>query len=124
MKKGNFGTGVMYVVLVLLLVGLAFIVVFNYRANVEQREAIEAAIEAQSVTPTPQPTATPVPTEAPATATPAPTAAGTAAPTATKDPNAAPQTGDETPVMLYATMLTVCAAALTLALIFRRRREK
>ncbi len=55
----------MYVVLVLLLVGLAFIVVFNYRANVEQKAAIKAAIEAQSVTPTPQPTATPAPTAEP-----------------------------------------------------------
>lgn len=65
MKKGSFGSGVMYVVLVLLLVGLAFLIVFNYRANMQQQKEMEEAQAAQSITPTPEPTATPAPTEEP-----------------------------------------------------------
>ena len=65
MKKNGFGTGVMYVMLILLLVGLALLIVFNYRANVKQNRAIEEAEAALSVTPTPEPTATPAPTAEP-----------------------------------------------------------
>ena len=65
MKRNGFGTGVMYVMLILLLVGLALLIVFNYRANVQQNRAIEEAEAALSVTPTPEPTATPAPTAEP-----------------------------------------------------------
>lgn len=55
----------MYVLLVLLLVGLGFLLFFNFEANREQQQAIEDARLAESVTPTPPPTETPVPTPEP-----------------------------------------------------------
>ncbi len=65
MKKNGFITGVMYVLLVFLVVGLGFILFFNYRANMEQQQMIRQAEEAANTTPTPPPTATPAPTEEP-----------------------------------------------------------
>lgn len=65
MKRNGFVTGVMYVVLVLLVVGLGFLLFFNYRANREQMEQIQAAEEAASATATPAPTATLAPTAEP-----------------------------------------------------------
>ena len=65
MKKNGLVTGVMYVVLVLLVVGLGFLLFFNYRANMEQKEEIRAAEEAASATATPAPTEEPAPTAEP-----------------------------------------------------------
>lgn len=53
----------------------------------------------------------------------APAPAGTNASTATKAPSA-PGTGDETPVVLYAAVLTACAAALGVVLFLVRRRQQ
>lgn len=64
-RENGFLTGLMYVALVFLAVGLAILVFFNYRINTEQMAAIEAAEIAASVTPTPPPTATPAPTAIP-----------------------------------------------------------
>ncbi len=55
----------MYVLLILLLIGLGFLLFFNFEANREQQQAIEDALAAESVTPTPPPTETPVPTAEP-----------------------------------------------------------
>lgn len=69
MKRNGFATGLMYVLLVFLLVGLAILILFNYQANTAQMEAIEAAEAAAAVTPTPEPTSTPEPTPTPARVT-------------------------------------------------------
>ena len=65
MKKNGFFTGLLYVMLVLLTVGLGLIVFFNYGANREQQQTIEAVKEAEAATPTPAPVATPEPTPEP-----------------------------------------------------------
>ena len=65
MRQNGFGTGLAYVVLVFLAVGLAILIFFNYQANTEQMEAIEAAEIAAATTPTPEPTTTPEPTPTP-----------------------------------------------------------
>ena len=65
MKQNGLGTGIMYVLLILLLIGLGFLLFFNFEANREQQQAIEDALAAESVTPTPPPTETPVPTAEP-----------------------------------------------------------
>ena len=66
MRQNGFVTGVMYILLVFLAVGLAILIFFNYQANTQQMEAIEAEEIAASITPTPEPTATPEPTPTPA----------------------------------------------------------
>lgn len=55
----------MYIILVLLAVGLGVLTFFNYQANKQQQQTIEAVKEAASATPTPPPTETPAPTEEP-----------------------------------------------------------
>lgn len=65
MKKNGFGTGLMYVLLIFLAVGLGFLIFFNFRANQQQQRTIEAALEEASTTPTPEPTSTPEPTAVP-----------------------------------------------------------
>ncbi len=65
MKKNGFVTGVLYVLLVLLVVGLGFILYFNYRANMEQQQTIQDTLDALAATPTPAPTSTPAPTAEP-----------------------------------------------------------
>lgn len=66
MKRENgLLTGLLYVLMVFLAVGLAILVFFNYQANTEQMAAIEAEELAAAVTPTPEPTATPAPTAVP-----------------------------------------------------------
>ena len=64
-RENGFLTGLMYVLLVFLVVGLAIIVFFNFRANEEQMAAIEAEALAEATTPTPSPTPTPAPTAIP-----------------------------------------------------------
>ena len=84
-------------------------------------------------TQTPAPTDTPAPTETPApsatpeaTNTPEATKApeNTKAPSGTQAPGSVPETGDETPLAIYACVLVLCAAALGLVLILRKRHEK
>jgi poly-gamma-glutamate synthesis protein (capsule biosynthesis protein) len=65
MRKNGFVTGLMYVLLVFLAVGLALLVFFNFQANSQQMAEIAAAEEAAATTPTPPPTATPAPTATP-----------------------------------------------------------
>ena len=65
MKKNGFSTGLMYVLLVFLGVGLGFLIFLNFRANQQQQENMEAARLAEMVTPTPEPTMTPVPSAVP-----------------------------------------------------------
>lgn len=65
MRKNGFLTGVLYVLLVLLVVGLAVMILLNVQVNREQQESIEEAEIAASTTPTPAPTATPEPTPTP-----------------------------------------------------------
>lgn len=55
----------MYVLLIFLAVGLGFLVMFNFRANRQQQQDIETALEEAAITPTPEPTATPAPTAEP-----------------------------------------------------------
>ncbi|MGM9614380.1 MAG: CapA family protein [Oscillospiraceae bacterium] len=69
MKRNGFITGLMYVLLVLLAVGLAVMIFLNFQANREQMEAIEAAEIAAATTPTPSPSPTPEPTPTPERAT-------------------------------------------------------
>lgn len=69
MKRDGFLTGFMYVMLVLLAVGLALLILMNFRANQEQMEAIEAAELAAAATPTPSPSPTPEVTPTPERAT-------------------------------------------------------
>ena len=65
MKKNGFATGLMYVLLVFLAVGLAILIFFNFQANREQMAALRAEEIAAATTPTPAPTATPAPTPTP-----------------------------------------------------------
>ena len=65
MKKNGFGTGLMYVLLIFLAVGLGFLVFFNFRANQRQQQTIEQVLAEAAATPTPEPTATPAPTAEP-----------------------------------------------------------
>lgn len=65
MKRNGFITGLMYVLVVFLAVGLGLMILFNFQANTEQMAAIQAEEEAAAATPTPEPTATPEPTPTP-----------------------------------------------------------
>lgn len=69
MRKNGFATGLMYVVLVFLVVGLAILVFFNYQINTQQMAEREAAELAAATTPTPEPTSTPEPTPTPSRVT-------------------------------------------------------
>ena len=69
MERNGFVTGLMYILLVFLIVGLAILVFFNFRANTRQQAEIEAAEIAASTTPTPPPTSTPEPTATPSRTT-------------------------------------------------------
>ena len=69
MRKNGFATGLMYVLLVFLIVGLAILIFFNYQINTQQMAEREAAEIAAATTPTPAPTATPEPTPTPSRVT-------------------------------------------------------
>lgn len=65
MRRNGFVTGLLYVLMVFLAVGLGVLVLFNYQANSRQMAEIAAEEAAAAVTPTPPPTATPAPTATP-----------------------------------------------------------
>ena len=65
MRREGFGTGILYVLMVLLTVGLGFLIFFNFRVNTQQMAQIQAEEAAALVTPTAEPTATPAPTAEP-----------------------------------------------------------
>jgi poly-gamma-glutamate synthesis protein (capsule biosynthesis protein) len=65
MRDHGFVTGLLYVLMVFLAVGLGLLILFNYQANSQQMAEIAAAEEAAAATPTPPPTATPEPTPTP-----------------------------------------------------------
>ena len=69
MRNNGFATGLMYVLLVFLLVGLAILIFFNYQINTQQMAEREAAEIAAAATPTPEPTSTPEPTPTPSRVT-------------------------------------------------------
>ncbi len=64
-NKNGLLTGVLYVLLILLVVGLGVLLFFNFQANEQQNAEIRAAEEAANTTPTPEPTVTPEPTATP-----------------------------------------------------------
>ena len=65
MKRNGFGTGLMYVILVFLAVGLGIMIFLNFQANHQQMEELEKQAAEAATTPTPEPTATPEPTPTP-----------------------------------------------------------
>ncbi len=69
MRRNGFITGLLYVLMVFLAVGLGVLIFFNYQANTEQMTEIAAAEAAAAVTPTPAPTETPTPTATPSRTT-------------------------------------------------------
>ena len=69
MRNNEFATGLMYVLLVFLVVGLAILVFFNYQVNTQQMAEREAEEIAAATTPTPEPTSTPEPTPTPSRVT-------------------------------------------------------
>ena len=69
MRRNGFATGLMYILLVFLLVGLAILIFFNYQINTQQMAEREAAEIAAAATPTPAPTSTPEPTPTPSRVT-------------------------------------------------------
>lgn len=65
MRGDGFFSNLLSILMILLVVGLAVLVYFNYQANTEQMAEIAAAEAAAAVTPTPPPSATPEPTPVP-----------------------------------------------------------
>ena len=65
MRENGFATGIMYILMVFLAVGLAVLIFFNFQANSQQQAEIEAAEALAAATATPEPTGTPEPTATP-----------------------------------------------------------
>ncbi len=66
MRKNGFSTGVMYIILVFLVVGLGIMIFMNFQLNRDKDKEREEAALAAATTPTPVPTETPEPTPTPA----------------------------------------------------------
>lgn len=65
MRGDGFISNLLSILMILLVVGLALMIFFNYQANTQQMEEIAAAEAAAATTPTPPPTSTPEPTPEP-----------------------------------------------------------
>lgn len=65
MRGDGFLSNLLSILMILLVVGLAVLVFFNYQANTQQMAEIAAAEAAAAATPTPPPAATPEPTPVP-----------------------------------------------------------
>ena len=114
--------------------GTASVIITGMGAFAGYTRTVTFTITAPTATPTPTPTATPTPTPtatAEPTATPEPTTepTATAVPTATAAPTASaaprsPQTGDETPLALYAALLALCLSGLAVTLTRRKKGNK
>lgn len=69
MRENGFATGIMYILMVFLAVGLGVLIFFNYQANAQQKAELEAAEALASATATPEPTPTLEPTPTPSRTT-------------------------------------------------------